>query len=89
MPDLIQRHDWALWINILKLNSSYYAYCIGKPLVVRLRHRASLSSNIRRSIYLNYKVLKIYGELSKINALCTVLINILRVLIRRIKAYLT
>ena len=28
MPNLIQRHDWALWIKILKLDSKYYAFVL-------------------------------------------------------------
>ena len=64
MPNLIQRHDWALWIKILKLDSKYYAFCLNEPLAVRIQHKESLSSNILRSIYFNFRVLREYGELN-------------------------
>ena len=55
MPNLIQRHDWALWIKILKLDANYYALCLNDPLAVRIQHKVSLSSNILRSIYFNFR----------------------------------
>tara|TARA_Y100001968_G_C19411056_1_gene746320 strand:- start:43 stop:813 length:771 start_codon:yes stop_codon:yes gene_type:complete len=87
MPDLRQRHDWALWMKILKMDSNFYAYCLDKPLAIRLEHNKSLSSNVVRSLYFNYLVLKRYSGLKTYRAFFNVIRNIILVFIKRFKSY--
>ena len=87
MPNLYQRHDWALWMIILGLKKDYFAFCIEEPLAIRVQHQNALSSNIPRSLYFNYLALRIYGGLEKKKALMRVLKNIFRVILKRIKPY--
>ncbi len=86
LPNLKQRHDWALWLKILKKNKKYYAFCVQEPLVAIIKNKESLSSNRLRSFYFNFKVLRLYSDSSFLFSLWRVCFNVIRVFFRRVKA---
>ncbi len=65
MPNLRQRHDWALWMLILRSQPvQKVAMGVQEPLAVRVRHASALSSNWWRSSYYNFEALRRHSGLS-------------------------
>ena len=85
MPNLKQRHDWSLWLKLLKpYGDRYVAFKSSSIDLVRVMQSKSLSSNVPRSLYFNFIALTKYGDISGLRAFYSFISHSFFAIIRRL-----
>ncbi len=74
MPTMARRHDYALWLDILK--TTQFAYGIPAPLAVHVRSKSSLSANAFKSTLGTWRMLRSHAGLNRAQSLRTLCLHL-------------